>query len=179
MTDTKISKRYAKALFDLAKDQNCLSLVNNDLSSILAIYFQSEDFRSRLSDPIASKSTLLHMMEIFFKDRAHSLTYLFLKFLVEKRRLNFLPQVCEVFAKFFLEHENITEAFVTSHAPLEQGQVDELRRHLKEKMNKEIHLHLTVVPELLGGFKIQVGDFISDDSFQTQLEQFRNILINR
>jgi F-type H+-transporting ATPase subunit delta len=49
--DTIVAKRYARALFELAKDQNKIAQVEEELNSIVAILKENADFNKLIKHP--------------------------------------------------------------------------------------------------------------------------------
>ena len=49
------AERYSLALFELSEENNILSQIEDQSSSVLNLIYQSEDFSSLIKDPTTSK----------------------------------------------------------------------------------------------------------------------------
>jgi F-type H+-transporting ATPase subunit delta len=52
-------------------------------------------------------------------------------------------------------------------------QVSAVTAKFKAELGKEIVAEVKVVPELIGGFKVQVGDLVHDLSIKSQLNKLK------
>ena len=179
MAQDSVSKRYARALFDLALEQNALEEVFSDMHCISGLDQKSPEFSRFLSQPFLSGQVCRAALEALFKSRAHPLVYRFLFFLIDKRRLSVLPQIAQNFVELYQVHKNILEAKVFVSRKLSAPQTEDIKRRLVLKFKKDVRLNVDENPQLLGGMKIQVGDYVFDDSFATQLERFHSNLLFR
>ena len=62
---------------------------------------------------------------------------------------------------------------VTSAVPLEDGEVERIRRFVADLIRKEVVVSSRVDPSILGGVIIQIGDRLLDGSTRTRLETLR------
>jgi F-type H+-transporting ATPase subunit delta len=66
--------------------------------------------------------------------------------------------------------ENVVEARVDSAFPLSDEQLRSLLAKLEARTKRKVTAAVTVVPELIGGVKVQIGDEVWDASVRGQLE---------
>ena len=179
MAQLKIARRYTKALFDLSVEQASLQEVYQSLQSVDQAVKNSLELRQFLSNPVTSKSQQKNVLEALFKDRVHGAVLQFLFFLIDKKRLGHLENVFQCFDTFYLEHKSIVRAKITTAMEMEDGQLNRLVKKLETNTRKKILAQPVIDPAILGGYKIQMGDRVFDDSFATQLERFHRNLINQ
>ena len=172
-----IAKRYAQALFDLGCETNACESVSDDLKKIQKLINKSDEFIRFLHNPIIPIDKRQTVIENIFKSKVHDLTCRFIHFLNVKNRLDLLRSICQVFEKLYLELNGVLRVKITSSVTLNKNQVQEITKHLKARLKKDIDPYLQDDPALLGGIKIQEGDTIYDYSLQRQLEQFKKNLI--
>ena len=58
------AERYSLALFELSEENNLLSQIEDQSSSILNLIDQSEDFSNLIKDPTTSQEDLLKVINI-------------------------------------------------------------------------------------------------------------------
>ena len=85
------AERYSLALFELSEENNLLSQIEDQSSSILKLINQSEDFSNLIKDPTTSQEDLLKVInKISENNKFESLFKNFLSFLIQKSRLFFI-----------------------------------------------------------------------------------------
>ena len=81
------AERYSLALYELASENNVLSQVEDQSSSILNLISSSKDFSNLIKDPTNNQDDLLKVINgISDNNKFESLLKNFLSFLVTKRR---------------------------------------------------------------------------------------------
>ena len=61
---TTSAERYSLALFELSEENNLLSLIEEQSSSVLNLIDQSEDFSNLIKDPTTSQENLLKVINV-------------------------------------------------------------------------------------------------------------------
>ena len=74
------------------------------------------------------------------------------------------------------QYENVLEATIESAFPLEQTQLGALVAKLEKRTGRKIQPSVAVVPTLIGGVKIQIGDDVWDASVRGQLDSMASAL---
>jgi F-type H+-transporting ATPase subunit delta len=100
----------------------------------------------------------------------------FLRLLVDKRRMNILPQILPELRRMVEELEGIERVEVTVPETLSETQRDYLRSLLERQTGKRIELEEKLDPAVLGGMVVKVGSTVYDGSVRTQLSQIRENL---
>jgi F-type H+-transporting ATPase subunit delta len=172
------AKRYAKALFDLAREQDHLEAIRADIGDLTRLLEESPDFARFVADPLIPADKRGEVLVALLKDRADPLTARFLAFLDSRDRLDQLPGICSVFTALYNDIKGILLVEITSAVPLSAEQVDQVEKRLHVKFGKQIESTQSTDPALLGGFKVRVGDTIHDYSIATQLQTLKQKLIN-
>jgi F-type H+-transporting ATPase subunit delta len=173
MKNHKAVKRYTKALFELGQEQNQLEKIHSDFEIILALIQQSDAFNGFLKNPLIPVHKQQEILRAMFHERLKSLTYTFVLFLAEKKKLSYLAPIAEYFKKLYLAKKEILPVKLISAFSMSASQINTLCEKLKEYFHKDIEPSLGIDQSLLGGFKIQIRDVIYDLSLRAQLEQFR------
>lgn len=176
--NNRVAKRYARALFDLSYEKKQLESILEDLKAIHRFLEESDRLRDFLYRPAMPHAKRRMVLEDLFQQRVHPLTYNFILFLEHKERLSFLEKICEIFHEMYLAAENVLRAEVITAYAFEQSQLEILREHLKAKFNKDILIELKDNRQMIGGFKIKIGDLVYDFSLDTQLERFYHNVIH-
>ncbi|MCB0702119.1 MAG: F0F1 ATP synthase subunit delta [Ignavibacteriae bacterium] len=83
MNEKKVSSRYAKAIYDLAKDGNLQETVLSDFNLILDTIEKSNELGNLVESPIISSSKKFAIFEEVFQESISPTTFSFIKLLTE------------------------------------------------------------------------------------------------
>lgn len=165
-----LAGRYATALFDLARDQNQIAVVEGSLATLRAALAQSDDFRLITSSPLVSRSAASRAVTAAAREMGvDALTVNFLGVLASNRRLAALGDISRAFGQLAAAYRGEASAQVTSAHPLTDDQVDALKAQLKARVGRDVSVDLTVDPAILGGLVVKIGSQMIDSSIRTRL----------
>ena len=86
MIASKITKRYAKALIDLAIEQGKLENTYQDLVLLDKVCLENSDFILMLKSPIISTDKKLSVIDSIFSKKLSPLTLLYIEIITKKKR---------------------------------------------------------------------------------------------
>lgn len=173
MDITIISKRYAKALFDLALDMGQLEEVYRDIELLDEVTGQNPEFRRLLKSPVIPAGKKNRILSGVFKGKLEDLTLRFLQLTARKEREIYLEEIGIAFIKLYKEHHNIlTIKLITAH-PLEKSSRDDLVKKLSDSTHKTIDLEEGTDASLVGGYVLKMEDRKYDASIKHQLEKLK------
>ena len=178
MSPSQIAQRYAKVLLSVALEQNALEDIRGDLAVIHEAILKSWELKSFLANPLFSTQEQQSILKAVFEGKISGALLNFCLFLAYKGRLNLLKSVAESFDGLYLAHKKIVPLTITSSVLLPEDQKENLRRHLRARTGQTIQDQYVLRPEILGGARVQIGDFVYDGTVRTQLEKFKHSIIN-
>jgi len=173
MAASRVALRYARALFHTSEETGDTESVQRELQDMLSLIETSEALSAFLDRVTLSSSNQDAVVTALFKDRASKSVMRFMRFLVKRRRLPILPDVCEAYDILYRESRNILIAHITSAFPLRDDQVEAIKRKMHERYSKHIECTVNTDTALLGGFVIRVLDQVYDLSIFGELEGLR------
>ena len=177
MPRTAAARRYAKALFSLAKDEDRVEDVRGELGSLQQLLGASTELEESLFRPLHPVAERRATLEAVATRLGLSpMVVHFGAFLVDQRRIVNFPAICEEYGRLADEQAGRTRAEVVSASPLDDAQQERLRRALAGRTGREIELSVRVDAGLIAGVVAKVGDRVFDGSLRTQLEQLRSNL---
>lgn len=176
--ERKTSRRYARALFNLAEEQGIRDMIHMDVSLMLQMLRSCPDLEMFCEDSELPPERREAVFEELFRPRVNDLSCDFLRFLSRKERLGILPQVCEAFEDLYHIAAGITRVTIISAQPLSPEQVDAICKRLKSRWNRNVFAQTGADPALIGGFQIRSGDRVLDFSVKSQLDHFRHQVIH-
>jgi len=180
MNDSKISLRYAKALFLQAKEENCEVNVREDLKSLLNCINTEVEFNQFLNSPIISLDKKVNIFLELFTNKFCNLTINFIKLLVKNKRESFLKIICLDYETLYTQANNIKSVNVTTASKVNDDLGQKIKALINQKYpDSKVELNLIEKPEIIGGIKIEVDDIMYDASVATRLKKIKEKLVNK
>ena len=169
------ANRYAKALFDVAvEENNDLAQVDRDLQALVAMMSASPDLAEASGRSGVTEAARKSLMEaVADKMSLGAPVKKLLVLLAESRKLNLVPDLAVTYRERLLAHQNIVRAEVTSAVALSPEKTKALAESLGQVTGKQVNLSVSVDPELLGGIVAKIGSTVYDGSVRTQLTRMR------
>jgi F-type H+-transporting ATPase subunit delta len=173
----KVAEPYAEALLDLAKSNNSLQDMTNDMNIVSQFLANSSDLKKFLGNPLITKDAKKNVVKDVLGEQIDGRTLKFLLLLVDRGRIELLESVAEKFLELSYKQESLEIAKITSSIKLSADQQKEIAEKLKIITGaKQIKLALKVDPQLIGGFTIEIGSKMIDTSIRGQLRQISTLL---
>lgn len=170
-----VTARYAGALFELAREKGVLDQVQRD-AEFLREQLADDAVRAWLFDAgISLDAKRQHLEKL--GPHMHELSFNLVRLLIDKRRLDVLPEMADAFRRCVLAERGAVEGVVESARPLEDGELQKLAASLGKKLGKEVLLTTRTVPELLAGVRVLVDNKMIDVSAQGRLQTLRSKLL--
>ena len=178
MSQGMIARRYAKALVNLAENEKDLDNTGKHLNSITEAYKKNSELRQVLSDTKVSSGIKLEILkDVLSKIKVSKLVDTFSRYLLAKRRIDFLPDIERAFNLLLQEKLGRIEANVTTASELPKDTVKKLVDAISSYSGKEIEVNVTIDPSIIGGIVTRIGSTVIDGSIQTYLNQIRQSII--
>ena len=177
ITDAKVAKRYARALFNVAGRSGKVDAVHRDLSSVSAACAQSPELRRVLESPLITANRKREIIDQVFKADIDALSRQFLHLLVEKRREEILPTVGEEFVRLADEARGLVRAQAVVADPLDDLQRASFLESLERRTGKTVELTVEVDPGIIGGAVVRMQDTVIDGSVRGALERIREEML--
>ena len=178
MINGSIAKRYAIALYEEAKAQFVDQQVYDHLGVLHASMEAEPDLQMALINPrvtIEKKYTLL-LLASGLDPESTTLYTRFLRLLLENHRENQLRIIIFVYRDMYREQHGIDRVVFETAVPVDEGTIEHLTEHIKAHRHREVECVRKVNPDLIGGFRLRIGDRRYDYSYQHQLEKIRKEL---
>ncbi|MEP7180811.1 MAG: F0F1 ATP synthase subunit delta [Betaproteobacteria bacterium] len=172
---TTIARPYAEAAFRLARDQHALPAWSEMLQFVSAVVADPR-MAAALDDPKATAADKEARLLGVCGDRLDPLGRNFVRVLVAGDRVGVVAQIAALFDALKNDAEGVAKATIESAFPLTDAQVAELKSALEKRFGKRIDATVSVLPALIGGARVSVGDTVIDGSVAAQLDAMANHL---
>ena len=163
MNNPRLAGRYGKSLLDLAVEQNQLDVVHADMKFLNSVFKTNPDFTAVLVSPVINADKKEKIIESIINGRVSNLTASFIKLLVRKTRENVLPQIANAFIEQYNELKDIHKVKLTTAVPMSKEIQDTIISKIRSNTKvQNIELETAVEDELIGGFKLELGNILVD-----------------
>jgi F-type H+-transporting ATPase subunit delta len=114
--------------------------------------------------------SLYELIEAAPKDGQNKVVSDFVQTLIRHNRLNLIRSIILDFEKVWYEKNGLVKVQVETAKP------EDVSKLLKHSLGKDIEISEKVVPNLLGGARITVGDMRIDDTVRRRLSDLNTVL---
>ena len=170
-----VARPYARAAFAHASEAGRVAEWSGWLATARDVV-ASEEFQKLESSPSITGADLAGLVTGICGDALDSHAKAFVALLSENGRLDFLPEIAAQFEELKAESENVVDAEVHSAAALDEHQRERLAAALRKRLGREVRLHCSVDPSLVGGAIVRSGDLLIDGSLKGRLERLETEL---
>lgn len=170
-----IARPYAKAVFDLADQDQCYDKWS-DVLLLLTNIVANDDMQSLVEDPFVDKSKLAELIKGVCADNVDEQAHNLVDTLIDNGRLNTIEAISARYEELRAQAESLVEAHVESALPLDDAQLEKLSTSLEKHFGKKVKLASSVNEDLMGGILIRAGDTVIDGSVRTKLEKLASTI---
>ncbi|MBP3039904.1 F0F1 ATP synthase subunit delta [Bacillaceae bacterium Marseille-Q3522] len=178
MIVSTIAKRYALALFRLAKEHQLLDQIEEELKIVKEVIEEHTELKIVLQSPnlsIAEKKAIVNdafaSMHLFVRNT--------ISLLLDRHRENYLSGVAEQFISLVNEEKGIAVAKVYTVKPLTEAEKAAFSAVFAAKVGKSSLLIENIIDSnILGGVKLRIGNRIFDGSLSGKLKRLERKLLS-
>jgi F-type H+-transporting ATPase subunit delta len=165
-----VARPYARAAFAYAQETGALDKWSVWLQTAREIV-RSEEFGKLASSPSVSDKQLLELIAGICGDTLDAHGRAFLDLLAENDRVGYLPEIATRYEELKAEGQNVADVEIVSAVTLDAAQQQRLAGALRTRLRRDVRLHCTVDPKLIGGAVVRSGDLLIDGSLANKLER--------
>jgi F-type H+-transporting ATPase subunit delta len=174
-----VARRYADALLKAARESDQVDQVLSDWELVMSFLKQDPRLGEMLRHQRLSTCCKRDIVRELWGDRVSRLFLGFLELIIDKRRERYLADIYEVFTGKVRQLRNIAIAEVRTAFTLDEQSQSDLVKALSKLTGKQIELRVSVVPELIGGLAVKIGDRVIDGSAVKRLQLLGARLVGR
>jgi F-type H+-transporting ATPase subunit delta len=173
MIEGRLSRRYTRALFQLAREAGEEEKIGEEIERFFSIYGSSDLQKVLVNPAFALGPRKKILAQTIQSQQLSPLAVKFLSLLLERDRLVELAGIVSCYRRLLNEAKGRVEARVVSTGALDAAMVEQLRERLRGLAGKEVLLQQETDPSLLGGLLIELEGKIYDGTIRTQLEKMK------
>ncbi|MDF3820578.1 ATP synthase F1 subunit delta [Leptospira sp. 96542] len=179
MSLNQISKVYATALLELAKESNSLESTEEELSAIIGVLFSEDSIRHYFLSPLVDPKEKEKTAEKSVRGKASDIVANFVTLVVRKNRFLYFQDILEDYKTLVDGLKNRSSLRVISKESLGSDVLAKITKTISSKFGRELRVTETTDPHLIGGFKLYIDDFLIDASIRAKLDGTREALLQK
>ena len=169
--------RYAKAIYEIADEENFIKEIFNDMIRINNLNRDSSDFKNLLSnsiiDNLDKKKAISSLLE-----KNNSIIEKLLDLLIHNKRVAIIGDIASSFIQLYNKNNNIKEAIVITASPIDKDLEKKILSQIKIPAAKSINLTNLIDSSIIGGFIIRYDGKEYNASIKQNLKNLKTELIN-
>jgi F-type H+-transporting ATPase subunit delta len=166
----RLGEVYAQALLAGRADSDSTEQVLRQLGELVTGAIRRVPrFQLVMTSPRISSAEKLRILELALSERVHPDLLRFLRVVGSKGRLDCLKEIYAAARRQWNESRGVIEVQVTTAMPLEEGVRGRIEAALSKKLGAPVELMPKVVPQVLGGLRVRIGDQVFDGTVANRL----------
>jgi F-type H+-transporting ATPase subunit delta len=177
MSQNAVAKRYALALFEIAKEQNQLEAIEEELRVVKDVFMENKELDILLASPKLFLEKKKEILKEAFSS-ASTIVVNTLMLLTDRHRSDQIVSLVDAYVELANEEHGVAQATVYSVQPLTDSEKETLSVSFAKKVGKRsLSIENVADPGLLGGIKLQIGNRIYDGSLRGKLSRLERELV--
>ncbi|MDP5276825.1 F0F1 ATP synthase subunit delta [Chengkuizengella axinellae] len=168
-SNTLAGKRYAKALFEVAREQKVITEVERELKGIVQFIEEDKSFNKFISHPNIGVDTKKELLGKAFEGKVSDIVLHTVQLLIERGRGPILTAIYEYYVGVANEFLGQADAVVYTPSKLSDDELKDVEERFGKLTGKQINASNEVDSGLLGGLKVRIGDRLYDGSLAGKL----------
>jgi len=168
----EIAEVYSRSLFEVAKEQDALDEIHDDLGEFTDALDESRDLQVFFFSPYFSSQEKKDGIKKIIEG-GNEYFVRFLELLAERHRMPALFRIRREFDSLWREENKLLEVTITSAVELDKDTAKEIGKKIEEQTGRKIELSTKIDPDVIGGLVMRVGNMVMDASIRNRLERLR------
>jgi F-type H+-transporting ATPase subunit delta len=178
MIKGSLPRRYAKALAEIAMEDDQLIEYGKELHGLAEVFRQApEALASLASKVLPAKERKQATITICKKAELPQVLQNFILFLVDRERIGILLDIERAYQEYQDKHLGILRTKVTTLKTLDGEHTKKIEDILSKMTGKQVVATVAADPSILGGLVLQLDSQIYDGSVRSALSRVRQKMI--
>ena len=169
--------RYAKAMYDIASEENSINEVYKDMDLVKELYGDSLDFKNLLSNSQINyqdkKKAILALIE-----ESNYITEKLIDLLIHNKRVSIIGDIAISFIQLYNKHNDVKEATVITASPINEDLKSMILSKINISDHKSVSLTNIIDSSIIGGFIIRFDGKEYNASVKQNLNNLKKELTN-
>lgn len=170
------SEYYAQAAFNLARAENNVDRVEEELRKLKEEVIHRLDLKKFLSDPSVTKPEKIKLILEILGENASKSIQSFAAMMVVLDAVDFFDQTYKDFVILANKLKRQVSIEVISAISLDGKLVDEIKKGIDKKTGMDVRIKNIIDKDIIGGLIIKIGDKVIDLSIKNKIKDLKTKL---
>jgi F-type H+-transporting ATPase subunit delta len=170
-----VSRTYAQAIFDLAKEQDRLDVVREELTDFVATLHEVPELDALLRNPQLDPGTKSEVIDKVTAD-SDELVRNFLRVIAARGRGGQIEEIVREFDALYAAEEQVLNVELATAYELSDDDAREIVSQIEKASGRTVEAKRSVEPDLIGGIVLKAGSLRVDSSVRGRLNRLRREL---
>lgn len=175
MKSTKVAARYAKALLELAIENNKVEQIQGDMNYLLSANAETRDFQTLLKSPIIKADNKIAIFNELF-DQFEVVTKSFVELITNNGREGLLVEIANSYTAQVKEFNGIVPVTIVTATPLNAQTKENILTKVRGYVGGTLEVTEEIDASLIGGFVVKMDGKQIDASVSNQLNNLKQRL---
>lgn len=176
MNSKGMTKKYARALYNVAVQQKDVKEVSNRINYIVDVMKAVPEFSQLLQTHQVSTEDKITILKNVLKDNISSLEVELISDILEHNNILILSDIAKHFEYLVETDSNLVNMTITSAKELSAEEVDHIQSSIESQLNKKVDVRTETDKSLIGGVRLRVGNIVIDNTISRRLDMLKNTL---
>jgi len=174
---SEAARRYATALFDLAKTNGNLAEIQTNFESFAKAISDNDDLSRLIASPLFTREDKAHTLkQVAEKGGLPDLLTRFLGVIAMNGRAVDIPATQSAFDALYAKERGVQRAVARTAKPMDEAQRARIEGIIAKAAGGEVELTTEVDPDLIGGIQLRIGSTLVDASLKAKLERLNTAM---
>lgn len=173
---TEVSKEYAAALFELARENSREKEFSDALGLIERQFEEQPQYADLLASPDISIGERRKLLEAAFCGKVPEYVMSFTELLCENGRIKLFGECVAEYERMYRAVSLVSTAKVTSAVEMTDEEKEKLIKKLEKLCGHTVTAEYETDENVIGGLVVRMDDILIDGSVETKLKQIKEVI---
>jgi F-type H+-transporting ATPase subunit delta len=175
MKDYKVARRYAKAVYEIARDSHTLDDVMLSLSNVCLAIRTIPELTGFMFNPLIKTEDILRILKNISSNKIVLKT---LSLLAKRKRLSLITVIHDEIVALSDRDKGINRVLIKTASGLSDAEKKNIEKQLSQTLGGQILGSFQVAKELIGGIWVKMGDKVLDASIKGRFDDLSRHLLH-
>jgi F-type H+-transporting ATPase subunit delta len=176
MNNKGVTKKYARALYNVAVQKDDVKQVSNRINYIVNVMRTVPEFSQLLQTHQISDDNKITILKNILHENISSLEVELVSDILKNNNILILTDIAKYFDYLVETDSNLINMTITSVTELSTDEVEHIKSNIESKLSKKVDVATKIDKNLIGGIKLRVGNIVVDNSISRRLDMLKNTL---
>lgn len=176
MNNKAMTKKYARALYNVAVQQEDVKKVSERINYIVNVMKVVPELSQLLQTHQISADNKITILKNILHENISSLEVELVSDILKNNNILILADIAKYFDYLVETDSNLINMTITSVTELSTDEVEHIKSNVESQLSKKVDVATEIDKDLIGGIKLRVGNIVVDNSISRRLDMLKNKL---